>query len=96
MVNRLRLPYRAPSIGATHPTPSLAIPPICFIEFDICESILMIMYKRSSNTQEDLPNWGTFFGGGQRRFDQFGTIEGTVSGLEFITDLDYFQVPGGN
>ena len=56
----------------------------------------MIMYKRSSNTQEDLPNWGTFFGGGQRRFDQFGTIEGTVSGLEFITDLDYFQVPGGN
>jgi hypothetical protein len=56
----------------------------------------MIMRERYSDTQEDPPNWGTFFWGGQGRFDQFGTMEGAVSGLEFITDPDYFQAPGRN
>jgi hypothetical protein len=36
-----------------------------------------------------------FLRGGRGRFDQFGTMEGAMSGSEFLTNSGHFQAPNG-
>jgi hypothetical protein len=64
VVNQTRPPYRVPATSPPQRAPSSTAPPVHFVESEIFESASGAMPRRSSDTQEDPPSWGTLLRGG--------------------------------
>jgi hypothetical protein len=72
----------------------LCTPPVRFVGLDIFKSDLETMHERSLENPINPSNYGTSFCKGKARFNQFGTMEGAISGSKFLNNPGPFPTDG--
>jgi hypothetical protein len=86
VTNRPLPPYCAPATIAVQSAPSTSASPVRFVESDIFESALETRCLRYPNISKDELYLGTSFRQGGGRFNQFRSMEGAISGSDFLNN----------